>query len=46
MRDGDAAPDEPGQERSSGPPKTRPCLDSVTAEVFYFLEQRDQRTLL
>lgn len=24
--------------------KTCPCLDSVTAKVFYFLEQLDQRT--
>lgn len=27
------------------PLKTRPCLDSITAKVFYFLEHLDQRTL-
>ena len=27
-----------------GPPNLRPCLDSITAKVFYFLEHSDQRT--
>lgn len=27
------------------PLKTRPCLDSITAKVFYFLEHLDQRRL-
>jgi hypothetical protein len=34
-----------GAAQGSGPLEMRPCLDSTTAKVFYFLELLDERTL-